>query len=229
MQPSKFWGFVNSGQFGSVSDCWPRIWDDEEARTEAIRMLLSECPSAEAWVAYEPHYRHHNPSLFYDLVLNLAGGSSDNESPKPMMYDPANFTFHYDAEKFRQMLLQRPVRGSVNAIYEVMEGSAFWQPGSNERFVTVARQHFWRDDDDVHCWSDLDGAAILLICGDKVDVYPFPQNWGEVLDSVRDELDHMTAREKATVELPVVLKSFVDLLDWGLVMDALEALRPRDD
>ena len=225
MQPSEFWQYLE--QFGSLSDRSSGFWRNSEAVVEATRLLLAECSGAQQWIANCAACH-----LFLEMIvaLRIGGWMEGGDSPKPGKYMPANCTFHHGIAEFRQLLFQHPVRGAINAIWSQEGCDYFRQPRSTERLATFVRDQLWQDEDPGYEeWCRPYGAAILLIRGDRVDIYPFPEQWTDIVEGVRNDLDHMTAREKVAAELPVVVKSFVDLLGWGPVMDELEILRPKDD
>lgn len=226
---SDFWAFVDSEEFGTLRNRWGKLWNNQEAVAQAARLLLEEAPNSGNWKP-NPKGNYTDGNLALELITAIAAGATDTNSPRPVRYHPSVFKFHYDIAELESLLYQFPPIGAVAAMYRSFEGDdGFHQPASNQHLVGVVRQALWESGADGQYWNEPDGAAMLLIAGDRIDVYPFPENWIEVVEKVRTGLDHMTSREQVAITMPFELDTWVKLVGWGPVMDALEALRPRDD
>lgn len=219
---SKFWKYIEN--LGGVDGFWDKYNEDrligpETHMKRASELLFVELPSAAEWPL----------EYLVSLLIDLASGPKEDAayvSPKTKQYDPNCITLHSGEGEFRRVLFQNPPRGAITFVHDMIGGmAAFSQPAQRERLVTFVRGNkgglYYEDGTP----SKVDGAVLGFIRGKRIDLYLFPQNWAEIVEDVRDELDKMTAEEKASVELPYELKAFVDLLGWEMVNNELQKLR----
>lgn len=219
MQKSKFWGIVEDKlQMEGIEQPW-RLSLSAISTVESV--LLNIVQNIEQW----QNYLHPDRNLVFYLLCALKYGATDKDSPKAWSYDPAEVTLH-NAEEFTNLLYQRSPRGSISFLWILSGDDTFIQPSNKETYLELVSSSLDGYTEEEECKVRLlEGAAVGIIRGKKVDVYPVPKNWEEVTGYVRHDLDKMTAVEKATKELSHELKAFVDLLGWETVNAKLHELR----
>lgn len=213
--PSKFWEYLDN--YGNVEgdDFWDHF---DNIMDKASMILIEECPDAANWVGKDKKY----PLM--SLLTCLASSVDEFHSPLRKRFEPTDVVIHTE-EEFKSVLFQRRKRGHIAFTFDVCAGFGFHQPSDNQRMISHIRDIdvFFMDDEGYN--TLLEAGAIGFIRGKKIDLYPFPENWIEHAESVRRYMDHMTAKEKAEAELTFELKSFVDLLGWDKVNEALTSLK----
>ncbi len=224
MSESKFWQFV-SGKKHSLYE-WvgkrPHDWE----WVGAFTLLRQELPEAIEWESWGESPR----CLMLEFLCALAGGSFDENSPKPMQFNPADIMLHFSEEDFEAILFQKPPRGAITFVWTTYDEDGFQIPRSEHRLATYLRQEFYQRGEGENGYIDnLTGATLGFIRGKKLELYVFPNAWSGIVEHVHQELKKMTATEKAKKQLPYELKAFVDLLGWSTVSAELEKLRPYEE
>ncbi|MFA6493245.1 MAG: hypothetical protein WCV58_03850 [Patescibacteria group bacterium] len=210
---SRFWEYINN--HGGAKEFW-KHQNYSAIMHEVHLLLMSEVSDKQSWA----NFKYDSVSLF----LALASGAADGKSPKVMQYDPKNVTLHVGEDEFKKLLFQKPPRGTVPFVYDILGTDSLIQPGHGERLVTYLRgMHFFSEEDDQP--FEFEWVVVGFIRGEKIDMYPFPKNWPEIIEQIRYELDKMTAKEKAVIELPHELRAFVELLGYDAVSAELQKFR----
>lgn len=198
-----------------------------EAQDELVGIVAEVLPNALEW-----HTDNCSTPLMPGLLASLYAGSNigwekgHNDSPAPAKFLLENITLHTDVDSFMKVLYQRPPCGAITFGWDSYYGGGedcFWRPGNKkERIVSWFRNTFW-DPDNNRCCAGV-GGVIGFIRGDKLELYCFTQNYVEIVESTHRQLDQMTAKEKASKELPFILQQYTELLGRHAVEQALQAI-----
>jgi hypothetical protein len=234
---TNFWDWVNARNEGTTDHPWD-LWhgwanDGHSVWETARNLLFDELSDSDRQLAREwrqvdrSNHRNTPRQLLPELLTALAFTSFEGNTPMAKQFRPKDVMLHSDQD-FREILFQKPPRGVLTFRWDIFDEDGFVYPNNRETLAVFIRRTMWdnkKDTGDYEGWTNITGAALGFIRGDKLDVYPFPINWGEIVDDVRHHLRKMTAAEKAKKQLSFELKSLVDLVGWDAVNGELAKLR----
>lgn len=175
-----FWEYVDQ-LFGDEPEEglkeWTHGWMYPRA-AKACELLTSQIEGSENWLSWRQWGRREQ-QLILPLVVALKIGSNQINLHL-MRYDPKDITLHLTQEKFGQMLSRTWTESDcVRLIWEVIGGQSnvILIECTNSCFADILHARHYDEEEGAYLDESVDGGALVVISGAKVDVYAYPRKW----------------------------------------------------